>query len=328
MTDVVNREKPQGLSRKTSDPDKYLLNLSRKGCISPHNKKTREINNMATILKDSLRTIQSHRSLNPQYTELLDILEEILILREEYRRRIKREIFAVDARMIRAKVEGGFPLVDFSLDNYDLSEPRDYFLALLKIAEKRAPGETGEMAAKIASGEVFFNDLIYESFNQEMDEKEMEAEAEKPREEDASFDLVELFIEESLRPALELVAAAYGDMVRKIGWQEGYCPICGREPKIGEIKGEGENRYLFCNQCGFEWQYEAIKCPFCGNEEQQTLAYFTIEGDEHYRVDVCNKCKRYVKMVDFRHTNRKVDLDVEDIATLHLDMLANDEGYE
>jgi FdhE protein len=289
-------------------------------------RKTREINNMATILKDSLRTIQSHRSLNPHYNELLDILEEILILREEYRRRITREIFTLDARLVEAKIEGGFPLVDFSFADYDLSQPQDYFLELLKKAEKRAPGETGELAAKITSGEVLFNDLIYESFNQLPEEAA--AETEKGGEEDASFDLVELFIEESLRPALEIVAASYGDTVRKIGWKEGYCPICGREPKIGEIRGEGETRFLFCNQCGFEWQFELIKCPFCGNEEQQTLAYFTIEGDEHYRVDVCNKCKRYVKMVDFRHTNRKVDLDVEDIATLHLDMLANDEGYE
>jgi FdhE protein len=71
-----------------------------------------------------------------------------------------------------------------------------------------------------------------------------------------------------------------------------------------------------------------IKCPFCGNEEQQTLAYFSIEGEERYRVDVCNECKRYIKTVDFRETREEANLDVEDIATLHLDMLANEEGYE
>jgi FdhE protein len=68
-------------------------------------------------------------------------------------------------------------------------------------------------------------------------------------------------------------------------------------------------------------------CPFCGNDEQQALAYFTIEGDERYRVDVCNVCKRYIKMVDFRESKEEANLDVEDIATLHLDMLANEEGY-
>ncbi|MCE5264591.1 MAG: formate dehydrogenase accessory protein FdhE [Deltaproteobacteria bacterium] len=281
---------------------------------------------MATVLKDALQTIQTHRKLSPHYAELLDILEEILILREEHRRRMQREIFPVDEKMIAAKIEGGFPLVDFTSVDFDLAEPQAYFLALLEIAEKRAPGETGEMARKILDGELDFNDLIYESFNPPNEDEEEAAVAQE--EEEASFDLVELFIEESLRPALERVAARYGDAVRKAEWTEGYCPICGREPKIGEIRDEEGSRYLFCNQCGFEWSYLRIKCPFCGNEEQQSLAYFTIEGDERYRVDVCNKCKRYIKIVDFREAKQKADLDVEDIATLHLDMLANDEGYD
>ncbi len=278
---------------------------------------------MALILRDALQTIQVHRNLSPHYTELLDILEEILILREEHRRRMKREVFPVGEKLIAAKMAGGLPLVDFSTVDFDLSEPREYFLALLEIAEKRNPGETAEMARKVREGEIPFNDLIYESFNPLPVEEEAEG-----GEEDATFDLVELFIEESLRPALEQVVARHGEAVTKAGWSEGYCPVCGREPKIGEIRDEEGTRYLFCNQCGFEWSFLRIKCPFCGNEEQQTLAYFTIEADERYRVDVCNACKRYIKIVDFRETDRKADLDVEDIATLHLDMLANDEGYD
>jgi FdhE protein len=39
-------------------------------------------------------------------------------------------------------------------------------------------------------------------------------------------------------------------------------------------------------------------------------------------------CKRYIKIVDFRDTRTKVNLDVEDIATLHLDILAYEEGYD
>ena len=278
---------------------------------------------MASILKASLQTIQTYRKMNPHYTGLLDILEEILILREEYRRRLKGEIFPVEERLIAAKMAGGFPLVDFSSLSCDLTEPKEYFLALLGIAEKRDPGETVEMARKIRSGEILFHDIIYESFNPLPDEEEAAED-----EEDASFDLVELFIEESLRPALEQVVARHGDAVTKADWSEGYCPICGREPKIGEIRGEEETRYLFCNQCGFQWSFRRIRCPFCGNEEQQTLAYFTIEGDERYRVDVCNACKRYIKLVVFRETNRKSDLDGEALATLHLDLLANDEGYD
>jgi FdhE protein len=279
---------------------------------------------MATMLKDSLQNIQIHKVMSPHYTELLEILEEILILREEYRHRIKREIFPVEGKLIAAKLAGGLPLVDFSSVTCDLTEPKEYFMALLDIAEKRSPGETGEMARRIRENEISFNDLIYESFNPLPLEEETEAE----KEEEDSFDLIELFIEESLRPALEKVVGLYGDVVRKAEWSEGYCPICGREPKIGEIRDDEGTRYLFCNQCGFEWSFRRIKCPFCGNEEQQTLAYFTIEEDDRYRVDVCNECKRYIKILDFRDTKEKADMDVEDIATLHLDMLANDEGYD
>jgi FdhE protein len=279
---------------------------------------------VAIMLKKSLQNIQIHKNMSPHYTELFEILEEILILREEHRHRMTREVFPVETRLITAKLTGGLPLIDFSCVTCDLSEPRDYFLALLKIAERRSPGETKEMARKIIEGEIKFNDLIYESFNPLPQEEETAAYEEREN----SFDLVELFIEESLRPALEKVVAAHGERVSKSEWSEGYCPICGREPKIGEIRDDEGTRYLFCNQCGFEWGYRRIKCPFCGNEEQRTLAYFTIEEDDRYRVDVCNECKRYLKIVDFRNTKEKADMDVEDIATLHLDMLANDEGYD
>ena len=279
---------------------------------------------MATMLEQSLRKIQTHKVMSPHYTELLEILEEILILREEYRRRTARDVFPVEPTHIAAKITGGFPLVDFSSVAGDLAEPKEYFLALLEIAEKRSPGETAELARKIREGELDFNQLIQESFNPPPADEEALADEEIEN----TFDLIELFIEESLRPALERVVALHGEEVRTLDWREGYCPICGREPKIGEIRDDEGTRYLFCNQCGFEWSYRSVKCPFCGNEEQRTLAFFTIEEDERYRVDVCNECKRYIKIIDFRNTKEKADLDVEDIATLHLDMLANDEGYD
>ena len=157
---------------------------------------------------------------------------------------------------------------------------------------------------------------------------EQEDEEEESGEEDETFDLIDLFLEECLRPAFEKVVAGYGEVVLKSKWSEGYCPICGKEPKIGEIKEEEGARFLFCNQCGIEWPFLRIKCPFCGNEEQQTLAYFTVEDDERYRVDVCNECKRYIKIVDFRETKEEPNLDIEDITTLHLDILATEEGYD
>jgi len=293
---------------------------------------------MAKKLKETLKTIERYKTVNPHYVDLLDILEEILIKREAYKKEDHPNVFSVDEAIIPQKLHGGLPLVDLAEGEFDLTGPRKYFLSLLSIAEKRAPGETQDLVEKIEEDPLLFEDMIRdvaEGFvvEEESDEEGREVEAaEEPEAEEAAgeeetFDLVELFLEESLRPDLEKVVEKYGDSVAKADWTEGYCPICGREPKIGELREEEGRRYLFCNQCGYEWSFVRIKCPFCGNEEQQSLAFFTVEGDERYRVDVCNECKRYIKIIDFRETKQEANLDVEDIATLHLDMLAYEEGY-
>lgn len=279
---------------------------------------------MADVLVNTLKMIEQYKITNPHYNELFDILSEILILREECRQKMKGITFPLEERLIAKKLAGGLPLLDFSAGDFDFTPARDYFLSLMGIAEKWVPGETTEFTRQIREREIDFDKMMRNSFNAGSSE---EFAADIDIDEDA-FDLVELFMEESLRPSLEDFAEKYGNVIRNSGWDEGYCPVCGREPKIGEIKGDEGGRFLFCNQCGLEWSYNRIKCPFCGNEEQQNLAYFTVEGDERYRVDVCNVCKRYVKIVDFRDSREEVNLDVEDIATLHLDMLASEEGYE
>jgi FdhE protein len=277
---------------------------------------------MPKMLRESLKTIEDYKTTNPHYEELLDILGDILILREEYRQSMTDVFPPVDETLIAKKMSGGLPLIDFSSGRLNLTKPKEYFLALLNIAEKRVPGETAELSQKIQDGALDFNKMVLGSFDIQTGEP-----PEEHQQEEEYFDLIELFLEESLRPALEIIAQQYTDIIARSGWSEGYCPICGKEPKIGQIRGE-EGRFLFCNQCGFEWHFLRIKCPFCSNEEQQSLAYFTVEGDEKYRVDVCNECKRYIKIVDFREVKREPNLDVEDIATLHLDILANEEGYE
>ncbi len=277
---------------------------------------------MAQALTDTLKMIDGYRHMNPHYEELLDILEEVLILRETYRRMVTTDIFNVDTSLIVKKVAGGLPLIDFPEGIFELAEPREYFIALLQIAQKRDLEETDEIIRKINSGEIDYREMVRQSF---IFQPEEDAPDER---EEGVFDLLGFLVEESLRPALEVVSEKYGDIITRAKWSEGYCPICGREPKISELRGEGGQRYLFCGQCGFEWQFKRIRCPFCGNEDQQTLAYFTIEDEEKYRVDVCNACNKYIKAVDFRNTEHKPNLDVEDIATLHLDILADEEGYE
>ena len=284
---------------------------------------------MAATLRKSLKTIEDYKVTNPHYTDLLDILAEILILREDYRKSMKSPIFSVEDKLIAGKMEGGLPLIDLTGQKYDLTRPKEYFYSLIAIAEKRLPAEARKFLDVIKDEQFDWETIIRASFNPNPSEEEIpEKEVKASGEHDEQLDLIDLFIEESLRPELEVVAEQYGAAVEKSEWMEGYCPICGKEPKIGEIReSEDGRRYLFCHQCGYKWHFRRIKCPFCGNEEQHSLAYFAVEGEERYRVDVCNKCRRYIKIVELPKSSEDVNMDVEDIATLHLDVLAYEEGY-
>jgi FdhE protein len=282
---------------------------------------------MAATLRKSLKTIEDYKVTNPHYTDLLDILAEILILREEYRKNMTSPIFSVEDKLISGKMEGGLPLIDLAGQKYDLTRPKEYFYSLIAIAEKRLPTEAHKFLDVIKDEQFDWETIIRASFNP-ADEEPLGKDLKLSDEHDEQLDLIDLFIEESLRPELEVIAEKYGAAVEHSGWTEGYCPICGKEPKIGEIReSEDGRRYLFCHQCGHKWHFRRIKCPFCGNEEQHSLAYFAVEGEESHRVDVCNKCRRYIKIVELSKSSEEVNLDVEDIATLHLDMLAYEEGY-
>jgi FdhE protein len=282
---------------------------------------------MAATLRKSLKTIEDYKATNPIYTDLLDILGEILILREEYRKNMTRPIFSVEEKLIHGKMEGGLPLIDLVGQQYDLTRPKDYFYSLIAIAEKRLPAEAHQFLDVIKDEQFDWETIIRASFNP-VEEETLVRDLKTSDAHDEQIDLIDLFIEESLRPELEVIAEQYAAAVEASAWTEGYCPICGKEPKIGEIReSEDGKRYLFCHQCGCKWHFHRIKCPFCGNEEQHSLAYFAVEGEERHRVDVCNKCRRYIKIVELPKSSEDVNLDVEDIATLHLDMLAYEEGY-
>jgi FdhE protein len=288
---------------------------------------------MAAILRQSLKTIEHYKHEQPHYGELLDILEEVLILREKHRRSTGVSLITLDERIAGEKMSGGFPLVDFAEGELDLEAPEAYFRDLLEIGKKKSPEESARILEELASGALSYEALVRNSFTESLEELPEEGEDAGEEEraaegEDEVFDLLTLFVEESLRPSLEKIAEWYAPLLKKKGWNEGFCPICGREPKLAEIRSDEGTRFLFCNQCGYEWSYLRLKCPFCGNDDQDTLAYFSVEGEEQYRVDVCNNCNRYIKTVDFRKMNRPACLDVEDLATIHLDILANEEGYE
>lgn len=111
------------------------------------------------------------------------------------------------------------------------------------------------------------------------------------------------------------------------------CPYCGSKAAVGYLKKSKEGkRYLVCPVCYGEWPIKRDRCAYCGNEDLEEHFYLLPESknDSYVRIDICDKCKRYIKTIDERvldEKGKKCFPLVEDIATPHLDVKAAEEGY-
>lgn len=132
----------------------------------------------------------------------------------------------------------------------------------------------------------------------------------------------------AIAPFIEKASFSFRDRFDYQKWQKGVCPICGKKPAMAKLRKEDGLRVLQCSLCRSWWSYPRLKCVVCGNDDQETLEYFYAKEDQAHRVNVCNKCKKYIKTTDCRKLERDVNLEVEDLATVYLDLVAKERGYE
>lgn len=130
----------------------------------------------------------------------------------------------------------------------------------------------------------------------------------------------------AVKPFLVSRAEGLLPQVDQAVWRRGYCPICGGTPNLAVLLGEEGARWLVCPRCDSQWRFQRLECPFCGNKDQATLAYFP-DGTGLYRLYVCDRCRGYLKAIDVRRSQSEVLLPLEWISTLDMDRQACDMGY-
>lgn len=134
----------------------------------------------------------------------------------------------------------------------------------------------------------------------------------------------------TLRDALAPFYISFAEAVREeidlALWSEGCCPVCGQNPGMAMLNEEGA-RILECRFCCTRWQFARLECPFCRNRDPQLLRYFYADVYPGRRVQVCERCKSYLKTVVVKEVGREVILDLEDIFTIELDHVARREGF-
>jgi formate dehydrogenase accessory protein FdhE len=142
-------------------------------------------------------------------------------------------------------------------------------------------------------------------------------------------DLVRTLVRNALKPALHAWRRQLSPLLSGIPWDRGTCPICGAVAILGELQDNHLAKHLRCGQCGADWPFRRLRCTYCGNEDHQSLGY--LYGEQRHaerRVEVCDKCKGYLKVIVSFHPTPPDILPIEDLATLHLDYIALERGYD
>jgi FdhE protein len=261
----------------------------------------------------------------PAYKELYPFLEALFLIQDQVRRSLKLVPLELPFDLDQTKWAAGLSLLrrwDFPIDSATaetvLIQIKDYIPEANREFQKahealgRALASHPEQKAE-----------IWQSFLQH----EWEPWEEWVDTEGINMSSLLFLARSCLRPSVEWSAE---DLLSRYPlpqtWFRGYCPICGSLPALLFLEGEGE-RKAYCSWCGTTWGLHRLQCPQCDNRYHESLGYFYVEAEPHYRVQYCRLCKSYFKLIDTRERLDFPYLPLEEWTTLHLDLLAQERGW-
>jgi FdhE protein len=274
-------------------------------------------------LKKLKARVQQLQKKRPGYGEILDFYERVKEAQDKVKASVKIDPIKLKKEWKGLLAKEGFSLIqkeDFPLD---MQASMKLFQSLCQIWGTSNP-HMAEQVKKI-------NEVID---SKKIDLKKllkMGANGKKVEQVAAEFGLDKkvfaFLVWNSIKPSIEAGMEQLSSELDSESWLKGYCPVCGSLPHLSLLREEVGKRYLICSFCGYSWRIDRLICPFCNNTEQEFLQYFYGEGEETYRIHLCNKCHQYIKTIDLRVLGES-DPSLEDLATLHLDILASQKGYK
>ena len=281
--------------------------------------------NLALTTDQIKNSVEAVKMKMPVYADMLDFYGRIFEAQEKSKRRIQIPPLQISDEMRSVKAREKLPLIEIKDFPFDENESGRLFSVICRLAKEANPklatdAETildavdnvikpGELFSGLLTGE----DDLYLRIADELN---------------IAGNTLSFISYNSLKPSLSICADQLSFYLNKDDpWLKGYCPICGSLPVISILKSGGD-RALICSFCWHPWSVKRVYCPFCENRDSQTQQYFYHEGEKEFRVDLCDSCKKYVKTLDSRETERMIYPPLEQISTLHLDFKANEMGYE
>jgi len=229
---------------------------------------------------------------------------------------------------ITENLQKGAPLISWSDIPVDGSILKDLFYDICKIMKTQENADKNAIE-KIIKAETS-GDLKLDIIMKKLFSLDSQFFTSFSKDHTISQDLLLFCTVHLAKPFFETAALKFRDKVDDMKWLRNYCPVCGASAQISRLEKDEGQRMLYCSLCSTQWRYMRIKCAFCCNEEQKSMKFLEVEGSP-YRIDLCDQCGRYLKTRDDRKVVgklREIIAPIEDLATMYLDMKAEEEGYE
>jgi FdhE protein len=281
---------------------------------------------MDSDAKRMKRRIAALKEAHPNYGGLLDLFEKLLLTQLKTRAQVDYHPSGITEDRARLRTKEGFPLLSRGDFSFDPDLATRLFRAICRIAKaenEKLRVEVGKIERTLRRKGIGLEMCLRKALEGDHDYlSRMAGEA------GVDQGVMNFLLHTTVKPFVEAIASHLKDTVDEDLWDKGYCPICGSHPLMGELRGEEGTRFWTCSFCGHRWRGRRLMCPFCENTDHQTLRYFYTEKEKAYRIDICDKCKSYIKTVDSRQLADEIFPPVEDIGTLHLDILAAGKGFK
>ncbi len=228
----------------------------------------------------------------------------------------------VDRALLEMKSNEGFSLIEPTTFTVDVPAAEKLLVQICDIAIRSGEklGAAGEALTRAVREGVAMTGL----FADVLEDKGRIADF--ARTVDVSPEMISLLLYLAVKPSVEAGARKLAVRLTGSPKNQGNCPVCGSKPIIGELDAEGR-QWSHCGLCWHRWPATRMACPFCNNRDSASLEYLYTDDEPEYRVNLCGGCRRYLKVVDTRKMDRRFYPPLEQVASLHLDMLAAEKGY-
>lgn len=263
------------------------------------------------------------QKIRPDYSPMIEFYSLIFSAQAEVLTGISPDPILIDDELLALKRDNEMPLVSPVQFTIDLAAAGDLMATIAGLAISHAP-KLAPAGEKISDALTLKTIDLESLFTALLDSRSLEDQAKAVG---LTAEELGFFGYNAMFPSIQACAiqlAAY--LPEDTDHNKGYCPVCGSAPDLAFLDETGKKQ-VTCSLCSHTWKVKRMGCLFCDSKSREDQHYFFSDEEKEYRVYYCDHCNNYLKTIDTRELGRRFVPRLEQVATLHLDMKAREQGF-